>query len=138
MLFPLLNGSLKIACGLQDDTSPTKGKKVTPGIQVTNHENNRVNFDECHLLQDDLAVLAGGLAGAGAIVVPLGQLAGIGDRAGESLHQPIRTVYMQLVEQYMQLAKKDLASSDISRAAAQRKGDKTRHGILAVPLNLYW
>ena len=40
-----------------------------------------------HLLQDDLTVLAGGLAGAGAVVVPLGQLAGIGHRAGEGLHQ---------------------------------------------------
>jgi hypothetical protein len=41
-----------------------------------------------HLLQDDLTVLAGSLAGAGAIVVPLGQLTGIGHRAGEGLHQP--------------------------------------------------
>jgi hypothetical protein len=41
-----------------------------------------------HLLQDDLTVLAGSLAGAGAIVVPLGQLTGIGRRAGEGLHQP--------------------------------------------------
>lgn len=38
-----------------------------------------------YLLQDDLTVLAGGLAGAGAIVVPLRQLAGIGNRAGEGL-----------------------------------------------------
>lgn len=44
-----------------------------------------------YLLQDDLTVLAGGLAGAGAIVVPLGQLAGISHRAGESLHhQPTK------------------------------------------------
>ena len=50
----------------------------------------------CDLLEDDLAVLAGGLAGAGAVVVPLGQLAGIGDRTGESLHQPTRTVHTQL------------------------------------------
>lgn len=40
-----------------------------------------------HLLQDDLTVLPGGLAGAGAVVIPLGQLAGIGHRAGEGLHQ---------------------------------------------------
>ena len=60
-LLPLLNGSLKIACGLQDGTCPRD--------------------------KDDLTVLAGGLAGAGAVVVPLGQLAGIGHRAGEGLYQ---------------------------------------------------
>ena len=40
---------------------------------------------EWHLLEDDLAVLAGGLAGAGAVVVPLGQLARVGDGAIHSL-----------------------------------------------------
>jgi hypothetical protein len=56
-----------------------------------------------HLLQDDFTVLAGSLSSAGAIVVPLGQLAGIGHGAGEGLRQPDRKYALSEKEENIQL-----------------------------------
>jgi hypothetical protein len=67
---------------------PQGKNKLLHGSKFKNNEKQYVLT--WHLLEYDLAVLSGGLAGAGAVVVPLGQLAGISDRAGQSLHQPTK------------------------------------------------
>jgi hypothetical protein len=85
-MLPLLDGSLKIACGLQGgSTCPREMivpcllvKQTKKCIQAWRAMTLTIGWPHCPRR---------GLARAGVILVPLWQLAGIGHRAGEGLHQ---------------------------------------------------